>query len=559
MDTRLKILVVGGYGTFGGRLVDLLLNEPAVMICVAGRSFEQAKKFCDARTDAAAALIPFVFDRQGDVITQLTAIAPQIVVDASGPFQNYGAHAYRLIEACISLGIDYLDLADGAEFVEGVKKYDEAARQAGVFIFSGVSSFPVFTIAAVKKLSAGMRRINSIRGGIAPSPFAGVGTNVIRAIAGYAGQPMLVRRDGKTQTAFPFTESLRYTIAPPGRLPVRNIRFSLVDVPDLRALPSLWPETRDVWMGAGPVPEILHRALNFFAWLVRLRILPRILFLAPMMETVMRRASWGEHRGGMFVDVTGEDDKGAIIQRSWHLLAEGKDGPMIPSMAIEAIIRKIVRGEAIEKGARTPELTLEEYEVPFAARAIYAGCREDQPAQVLPLYRKILGDVWDKLPLEIRAMHDVTDLAEASGAADIERGTSPLSGLAARLMRFPPAGKNVPLRVKFAVRNGVESWTRDFGGKNFTSRQYAGTGRSDRLVVEKFGPLRFSMALVTSESKIQLVLRRWSAFGIPLPLWLCPRTESFETVEDGRFHFNVRIWHPITGLIVHYRGSLTPV
>lgn len=559
METRLNILIVGGYGTFGGRLADLLLDAPDVTMFIAGRSFAKAQEFCSARAGAAADLMPVAFDRRGDVITQLAAIAPKIVVDASGPFQAYGADTYRLIEACISLGINYLDLADGAQFVEGIRKYDAAARQAGVFIFSGVSSFPVLTIAAVKKLSDGMHQVNRIRGGIAPSPYAGVGTNVIRAIAGYAGQPMPVRRNGKTETAYPLTESMRYTIAPPGRLPVRNIRFSLVDVPDLRALPALWPQVRDVWMGAGPVPEILHRALNFFAWLVRLRVLPNILFLAPLMETVMRHASWGEHRGGMFVDVTGEDINGAIIQRSWHLLAEGKDGPMIPSMAIEAIIRKVIRGETMEKGARTPELTLEEYAAPFAARAIYTGFHPDQPAQAVPLYRQILGEAWEKLPPEIRAMHDVKDFAEASGAADIERGTSLLSRLAARLMRFPPAGKNVPLRVKFAVRNGVESWTRDFGGKAFTSRQYAGTSRSDRLVVEKFGPLRFSIALVAIDNKIQLVLRRWSVFGIPFPMWLCPRTESFEMAEDGCFHFNVRIWHPLTGLIVHYRGALTPV
>lgn len=559
MDTQLKILIVGGYGTFGGRLIDLLLDEPSLAMFVAGRSLDLAKKFCDARGGAGATLIPLVFDRQGDVMTQLSAIGPHIVVDASGPFQNYGENAYQLVEACISLRLNYLDLADGAEFVEGIKKYDAAARQAGVFIFSGVSSFPVLTIAVVKKLSAGMRRINNIRGGIAPSPFAGVGTNVIRAIAGYAGQPMSVRRNGKTETAFPLTESMRYTIAPPGRLPVRNIRFSLVDVPDLRALPALWPETRDVWVGAGPVPEILHRALNFFAWLVRLRILPSILFLAPLMETVMRHASWGEHRGGMFVDVTGEDDNGAVIQRSWHLLAEGTDGPMIPSMAIEAIIRKILRGEEVEKGARTPELRLEEYDAPFSTRAIYTGFRQDQPAEVAPLYQRILGNAWGKLPPVIRAMHDVADFAEATGIADIERGTGVLSKLAAHVLRFPPAGKNVSVRVRFVVRNGVEAWTRDFGGVSFTSRQYAGTGRSDRLVVEKFGPLRFSMALLASDSEIRLVLRRWSFFGLPMPMWLCPRQESVETVTDGRFHFNVRIGHPLTGLIVHYRGSLAPV
>jgi hypothetical protein len=54
------------------------------------------------------------------------------------------------------------------------------------------------------------------------------------------------------------------------------------------------------------------------------------------------------------------------------------------------------------------------------------------------------------------------------------------------------------------------------------------------------------------------VLRRWSAFGIPLPLWLAPRPTAFETVENGRFRFHVEISHPLTGLIVRYRGWLSP-
>jgi hypothetical protein len=32
-----------------------------------------------------------------------------------------------------------------------------------------------------------------------------------------------------------------------------------------------------------------------------------------------------------------------------------------------------------------------------------------------------------------------------------------------------------------------------------------------------------------------------------------------ETSEDGRFHFHVEISHPFTGLIVCYRGWLTPI
>lgn len=60
------------------------------------------------------------------------------------------------------------------------------------------------------------------------------------------------------------------------------------------------------------------------------------------------------------------------------------------------------------------------------------------------------------------------------------------------------------------------------------------------------------------KGRLSLVPRRWSAFGIPLPLWLGPRSVAHEAVEDGKFRFHVEIGHPLTGLIVRYRGWLVP-
>ncbi len=99
---------------------------------------------------------------------------------------------------------------------------------------------------------------------------------------------------------------MHVVIAVPGHVPLESKRFSLVDVPDLRTLPQLWPEVREVWMGAAPVPASLHRALWGFAWLVRLRLLPTISWMSGLMNFVMARVRWGEHRGGMFVRVEGE-------------------------------------------------------------------------------------------------------------------------------------------------------------------------------------------------------------------------------------------------------------
>ena len=56
-----------------------------------------------------------------------------------------------------------------------------------------------------------------------------------------------------------------------------------------------------------------------------------------------------------------------------------------------------------------------------------------------------------------------------------------------------------------------------------------------------------------------LVIRRFSVFGVPLPLWLGPTTAAHEAVVDGCFRFDVEIGHPWTSLIVRYQGWLEPV
>ncbi|MGX8011028.1 DUF4166 domain-containing protein [Mesorhizobium sp. ORM8.1] len=153
-------------------------------------------------------------------------------------------------------------------------------------------------------------------------------------------------------------------------------------------------------------------------------------------------------------------------------------------------------------------------------------------------------------------MHEGTAFAE--GRASVERGGGMLSRLAAWLVGFPPAQADTPVKVRFDIDKDGETWTRRFGAHSFSSRQFAGRGRAERLLVERFGPLCFAMALVAGDNRLSLVLRRWSFLGLPLPMWLCPRSSSYETVENDRFRFHVEISHPLTGLIVRYRGWLEP-
>jgi hypothetical protein len=553
----MKILILGGYGTFGGRLARMLAGDASVTLLIAGRSLEKAQAFCE-RLAPGASRTALRFDRDGDALAQIRAVNPDLVVDASGPFQCYGDDPYRIIKACLVQGVDYLDLADGSDFVKGVAQFDREARERDVFILSGVSSLPVLSAAVVRRLAQGLATLDTITGGIAPSPYARVGLNVIRAIASYSGKRLALIRGGRPSSGVAMTESLRYTISPPGRLPLRNIRFSLVDVPDLQVLPALWPGLESLWMGAGPVPEILHRMLNGLAWLVRLRLLPSLLPFSFLIHRVSNRVRWGEHRGGMFVSITGIDVRGVSVTRSWHLLAEGDDGPFIPSMACQAIVERCLAARRPAAGARTAtgEVELEDYEALFARRTIYTGTRTSDPASAQPLYQRILGDAWHALPAPLRAMHQCASPQVAAGQADVLRGRHPLARAVAFAVGFPVAGHQVPVQVLFTPEAGGERWTRTFAGRSFTSFQSAGRGRSAHLLRERFGPLTFDLALVLDGGKLRLVVRRWSLWGMPLPRFLAPSGDCHESAIDDRFHFNVEIRHRLIGLIVGYRGWL---
>ena len=56
MTTGLKILIVGGYGVFGSRIVELLENDARLTLFVGGRSVAKAKTFVASRTLAKAEL-----------------------------------------------------------------------------------------------------------------------------------------------------------------------------------------------------------------------------------------------------------------------------------------------------------------------------------------------------------------------------------------------------------------------------------------------------------------------------------------------------------------------
>ena len=224
----------------------------------------------------------------------------------------------------------------------------------------------------------------------------------------------------------------------------------------------------------------------------------------------------------------------------------------IPTLAA-AILAERIAGSNVEPGARDAgmELDLGAFEPLFATLAVRHGITEiPQPE---PLYRRVMGDSFNRLAPALQAMHGVLRDQGSRGRGLVERGSNPLARLIATAMRFPKAGDQ-PLHVHFEVRDGVERWTRDFGGQCFRSTSSASGGQ----VIERHGPMGFRFKLQEAAGGITMRMTGWSMFGVPLPLALAPRSPAREWEEDGRFHFDVLIDLPLIGRVIHYRGWLEP-
>lgn len=570
---RLSLLIIGGYGTFGGRLARLLGDEPRLRLLIAGRSLEKADDFvADLRapkdgseglgsSNLGASLQAVRFDRDGDLAEQLTRLQPDLVIDASGPFQSFGDDPYKVVRACIGLDIDYADLADSTGFVAAIGGLNAEARARGVFALSGLSSLPALSFAVIEVMAPHFARVEAVAAGIAPSSHVKIGLNVVSAIASYAGKPVPRLSDGKASSGRGLIDALRVTVAPPGVAPLKSREFLLVDAPDLALLPARFAGLQSSFTGVGTEPQPLQRLLGLAAQLVRLKLLPSLTPFSRLIQRASHGFAIGAHRGGMFVRVSGVDAAGKSLTGGWHLIAEGDDGPFVPVTGVAALVRRLLKGIRPEPGARpaTGELRLDDFEAEFRRFSITTGIRMESEGACLPLYHRVLGSAFERLPPAIAAIHSVGPAGGAriaSGRARIERGRGFLAGIVARLIGFPSAGEDVPVTVRFTADGEKETWTRDFGGKTFHSQQLEGKDRDRHLLTEVFGPFRVLVALVPEGSKLRLVVRGWRFCGLPLPLFLAPGGETFEEERDGRFHFHVEIGGRLTGLVVRYTGWL---
>ncbi len=363
----MRVVVVGGAGNFGARIVRALRGDPTIELVVAGRR----KVSVPGAEEVRSVLI----DIDGAGLAQsIKDLSPGLIIHCVGPFQGQD---YRVANAALAAGAHYLDLADGRRFIaDFAAAVNEQSVRVGRVAISGASTLPALSSAVVEELREGMSSLDSIEVTIAPGQRAPRGKATLEAVFSYLGRPFQVWRKGRWRRAWGWMELEEIRLDVGGRL------AAACDVPDLELFPARYPGIQTVHFSAGLEFGVQHLTLWGLAALRRIGLPFPVSRWAVSLNRLagMFDAAAGE-KGGMRVSVVGNRrDGGGRVRRTWQLTAPAMDGPEIPCMAAILLARRLARGEVFQSGAFPCMgfLTLSEFAPEFARWKISSRTEEGE-------------------------------------------------------------------------------------------------------------------------------------------------------------------------------------
>ena len=340
-----RVLIIGGYGNFGGYIARALAADPNISLMIGGRSEAKADRFALSLGTLNPA-VGCTLDIDGDLEGRLRELAPDVVIHTTGPFQ---AQDHRVARASILAGAHYLDLADARQFVASIDELDAAAKRAGVSVISGASSVPCLTAAFLDRYQPQFAKMTGASYGIAAAQATNRGLGTAAAILSYVGKPFTILAAGRRKRVFGW-QGIRAV-----RYPELGLRlFGYCDIPDLELFPERYGDLNDLEFVAGHEVKLLHVGTWLLSWLVRLGFVKslsphaaRLLKLSFLLDPL------GSDKSGFHMFLRGIDRGGRPAEIRIFMLARQVHGPNIPCYPAIILARRIAAGQQLEPGARS--------------------------------------------------------------------------------------------------------------------------------------------------------------------------------------------------------------
>jgi NAD(P)-dependent dehydrogenase (short-subunit alcohol dehydrogenase family) len=327
-----KVVVLGGYGTFGSLIASELAHTANVV--VAGRNRAMGQKFADS----IAAAFSLCNARDNASLRNIIAGA-RIVINATGPFLP---NDFSIPRICIEENCHYIDLADDRAYVRDFLKLGALAEEKRVFACTGASTAPAVTFALLSELSLSFHDLHSIKIYMNAGNKNKPGVSTFESILSYAGTPVRVWNNNQWEThmGWGLAEVFEFP-APVGK------RFvQLCNIPDLELFPTLF-EADQVIFKAGVELPIFNVSLSILAQLKKRFPWINLPAMAqPLVKISRLFKSFGSYSGGILVKV--DDHHGNSKSLAF---ITSQNGPRLPASPAVLLTRRLLNDDLDARGA----------------------------------------------------------------------------------------------------------------------------------------------------------------------------------------------------------------
>jgi hypothetical protein len=168
------------------------------------------------------------------------------------------------------------------------------------------------------------------------------------------------------------------------------------------------------------------------------------------------------------------------------------------------------------------------------------------------LYRRLLGDAFDRLPDGLRRFHAAPGGGRAHGVMRVTRSSGAVHRAVGWVAGFPEASEELDLALTVKVEGDRERWIREFGRDRLESVQW----QEGDLLAEAAGGTTLLFRLQASERGLVFRFAGARMLGVPLPRYASPSAEVEVLPHDDpdAWRVDMRLRAPMLGRLLRYEG-----
>ena len=335
--SKKKILILGGYGSYGRYITRALAADADISCVVAGRRPPRSEQLPPGV--GAVAL-----DATNAASLKAVLGGTFAVVNVTGLFAGQD---YSIAERCAEAGVHYVDMADRREFIQSFTRLNEKAERMGALLVGGAGASPTVSTLMVHTVAGEFDRISDIEVVRSAGNRNPGGAASLRGLLEQIGRPVRIKEGGLWRDYPSWSQSRRVRFP----RPVGGRRVFICDAPELDILPRRFTADGASYRTGFELP-VFNLGLSLMA---ALRRRDRLNEPERLVRGLMRLGSMlkgaGSDNEALGVVLRGEKG-GQALKHEVFLVTRESGGPVIPCSPVVALIRQWVRSGAPRAGAR---------------------------------------------------------------------------------------------------------------------------------------------------------------------------------------------------------------